>query len=175
MKLEANARIPFPREKVFSTYRDRLPEMVPYLPNIEQITVLERSDDAGISKLHNLWKAKGEIPKVAQGIIKPEMLAWDDYATWDENAWTCEWQTKVKMFTENVQCQGKNTYVVEGNETILQIRGELDVNMKGVPGVPRFLAGKIAPHVEKFIVNLLTPNLVSVATGLEQFLKAEQG
>jgi hypothetical protein len=175
MKIEADARISFPRELVFSTYRDRLPELVPHLPNIKRITVQKRDDEGGVSKLLNLWEAKGEIPKVAQPIIKPEMVAWLDHAKWNQNDWTCEWRTEPRMFTESIRCEGKNQYVVDGGETILQIRGVLEIDLKGVPGVPKFLAGKVAPIVEKFIVDLLRPNLISVAGGLEKFLQAERG
>lgn len=177
MKIEADARISFPKDLVFSTYRDRLPELVPYLPNIKAITVLEREDDhqgtPGVSKLLNLWEAKGEIPKVAQSIIKPDMVAWHDHALWNENQWICEWRTVPKMFTDNIRCEGSSNYLEDGDGTILQIRGILDLDLKGVPGVPKFLAGKVAPHVEKFVVDLLKPNLISVADGLEKFLKAE--
>lgn len=177
MKLEADARIAFPRELAYSTYRDRLPEMVPFLPDVKAIHVQSRSDDvdgqAGVSKLLNLWEASTEIPKVLQAVIKPEMLAWDDYATWNQDAWTCDWRIETKMFTENVKCWGHNTYEVDGEGTLLKIRGELDVSLKGVPGVPKFLASKIAPQVEKLIVTLLKPNLLSVAKGLQDFLDAE--
>jgi hypothetical protein len=47
MKLEADARIAFPREVVYSTYRDRLPALVPYLPNIKGITVQKRGGSGG--------------------------------------------------------------------------------------------------------------------------------
>lgn len=175
MKLEADARIPFSREVVFATYRDRLPQMVPFLPNVKAIQVQKREEPApGISTLLNLWEAKAEVPKVAQGVLKPEMLAWLDHASWNQNDWTCDWRIETRMFTENVRCSGRNTYLVEGDLTILQIRGNLEVKLDGVPGVPRFLAGTVAPHVEKFIVQLLTPNLLSVAKGLEDFLRSEQ-
>lgn len=176
MKLEADARIAFPRELVFSTYRDRLPELVPHLPNIRSIKVVSRDDDGAKSKLLNDWDGEGEIPKVAQSILKPEMLGWLDHAEWDQDAWTCDWRTETRMFTKNVTCHGHNTYVEDGPEaTILQIRGVLEMDLKGIPGVPRFLASKVAPHVEKFVISLLKPNLLSVADGLQAFLKAEAG
>ncbi|MBK8013298.1 MAG: hypothetical protein IPK13_18330 [Deltaproteobacteria bacterium] len=175
MKIEANARMPYPRSLVFSTYRDRLPKLVPFLPNIKGIEVLSRQDEPelGQTRLVNRWHAKGDIPKVAQKILKPEMLAWDDHASWDERAWTVDWRIETKMFTESVRCHGHNVYLEDGEGTLLQIRGELEVNLAGIPGVPRFLAGSIAPAVERFIVALLTPNLTSVAKGLEAFLRAE--
>jgi hypothetical protein len=178
MKLEADARIRFPRELVYRTYRDRLPELVPHLPNVKKITVQRREDDAGgpgVTRLLNLWEAKGDIPKVAQGVLKPEMLAWLDHATWNQGAWTCDWRIETRMFTENVRCGGHNEYVEDGDHTILKIRGELEMTLKGIPGVPSFLAGTVTPHVEKFIVSLLTPNLLSVAEGVERFLIAQGG
>jgi hypothetical protein len=177
MKLEADARISFPRELVFKTYRDRLPELVPHLPDVQSIKVLEREEapggKTGVTRLLNLWIGKAEIPKLAQAVIKPEMLQWDDYAVWDQNDWTCEWRVATKMFTESVKCGGKNRFIDEGATTKLEIRGNLEIDLKGVPGVPKFLAGSVAPVVEKLIVTLLTPNLLSVSKGLEAFLKSQ--
>ena len=172
MKLQADARIAFPRPVVFAAYRDRLPEMLDYLPDIKAITVESREEvGPGQSKLLNIWEANSTVPKVAQRIITPDMLAWKDHASWNENDWTCDWRIETRMFTDNVDCGGHNEYVADGDETILKIRGNLDVQLKGIPGVPSFLAGTVKPHVEKFIVDLLTPNLVSIAGGLERFLK----
>lgn len=175
MKIDADARISFPRDLVFSTYRDRLPELVPHLPNVKSIQVLEREDgpggQAGVTRILNLWRAEGDIPKVAQSVIKPEMLEWKDHARWDQNAWTCEWRVETSMFTQQVNCSGKNHFIERDGQTLLEIRGNLEIDLKSFPGVPRFLAGTIAPVVEKFIVTLLTPNLVSVSKGLEAFLQ----
>ncbi|MEL7368774.1 MAG: hypothetical protein AAFN74_07675 [Myxococcota bacterium] len=176
MKLEADARIAFARPVVYAAYRDRLPEMLPYLPNIKAITVEKREEAGeGITKLLNLWEAKGDVPKVAQRIITPDMFAWHDHASWNQNDWTCDWRIETRMFTEKVNCSGHNEYIEDGDGTILKIRGNLDMDLKGIPGVPSFLAGTVRPHVEKFIVDLLTPNLLSIADGLEKFLKDQQG
>lgn len=175
MELKADAKIAFPRALVFSTYRDRLPELVPYLPDVKEIRALSREEEGAIASLKNEWVAATEIPKVAQAVVKPEMLQWLDFAKWDAEAFTCDWRIETKMFTEQVRCQGHNTYVEadDGESCVLQIRGELSVSLKGVPGVPRFLAGRVAPHVERFVVDMLTPNLLSVAKGLQAFLDAE--
>ena len=172
MKLEADAHIAFPRPVVFSAYRDRLPEMLPYLPDIKAITVKSREElESGITKMVNVWEAQSDIPKIAQRVITPDMLAWTDHAQWSQQAWTCDWKIETRLFTENVNCGGHNEYLEDGDGTLLKIRGELDVQLKGIPGVPSFLAGTVKPHVEKFIVDLLKPNLLSIAGGLERFLK----
>lgn len=178
MELKADARIPFPRTLVYETYRDRLPELVPYLPDIASIAVESREEgvdgNAGQSRLVNRWRAKGDdVPKVAQAVIKPEMLGWLDHALWDQDAWRCDWRIETQMFTENIRCSGSSVYEERDGSTMLRIRGDLDVSLSGVPGVPRFLASRVAPHVEKYIVQLLTPNLLAVATGLERFLEQQ--
>lgn len=177
MKIQADATLSFSRALVFSTYRDELPALVPYLPNVRAIEVLSREDDAdntqGKTRLHNLWRAEGDIPKVAQAIIKPEMVAWDDHAIWNQTEWTCEWKVVPKFFTNSIRCRGKNQYVDHGNSTTLQIRGELEVDANRIPGVPRLLARRIAPVIEKFIVALLTPNLLQVSVGLEKYLQEQ--
>lgn len=175
MKLEADARIAFPQETVYLAYRDRLPDLVPYLPDIRTIVVEAREEGVGGDParvdLVNVWSAKADIPKVLQAIVKPEALAWVDRAKWNQAAWTCEWTIEPRVFTSNVRCSGATTYRSEGDHTILEIRGDLGVDPKGIPGVPRLLAGTVAPAVEKFVVNLIKPNLLSVAQGVERFLQ----
>lgn len=179
MKLEADARIAFPRETVYAAYRDRLPELTPYLPNVRAITVQSREEAVGGNParldLVNLWEAKADIPSLLQGIVKPESLAWIDRAAWDDEAWACDWQIEPKIFSQNVRCSGRTSYRADGDATIQEIRGELEFDPSGIRGVPSFLAGRIAPTVEKFVVHLIRPNLLSVAEGLERFLKDQQG
>ena len=175
MKIEADAKLSYPREVVFASYRDKLVELVPHLPNVREIEIKSRDDDGGITRMLNIWHAKGEIPKVAQSIIKPEMVCWEDHAIWNQDEWTCEWKVVPKFFTNNVVCQGKNQFVEQGDTTVLQIRGDLQIDAKGIPGVPRLLAGRIAPVIEKFIVGLLTPNLLTVSDGLVKYLDSNKG
>jgi hypothetical protein len=178
MKIEADARIAFPRDVAFRAYRDELVALVPYLPNVNAIEVKETESAPGgvasrMRKL-NVWRAKADVPTAAQAIIKPEMLAWDDKAVWDEATWTCDWQTIPHFFTERIKCAGRNTFVVDGNNCVLQIRGDLEVDVKGLPGVPRLLASTVGAAIEKFVVALLTPNLTSVSKGLEAYLRQKK-
>ena len=174
MDFTCSDTVTHPAEVVHLLLRDDMTQILPYLPDVDGIEVLTREDEDRGVRLVNLWRAsEGAVPKVAKPFVKPEMLSWKDHALWNQNEWTCDWRVETTMFTENVNCYGHNTYVVDGEHTILQIRGELDVSLKGVPGVPKFLASKVAPQVEKLIVTLLKPNLLSVAKGLQDFLDAE--
>ena len=42
MELRADATIPFPRPVVFAAYRDKLQDMLEYLPNVRKIEIRKR-------------------------------------------------------------------------------------------------------------------------------------
>lgn len=172
MKVEADTYIDFPRELVFRTYRDRLTELVPHLPNIRLITVESRVDEGDIVRLLNRWEANADVPKVARSVVKPDMMVWLDHAVWNESAWECDWRIEHATFADQVKCGGRNRYLEEGGRTKIEIRGELSVDAARIPGVPRMLAGTVAPVIERFIVQTIRPNLVSTADGVQAFLRS---
>jgi hypothetical protein len=171
MKIHSESRIHHPLELVYTCYRDQLPQIAPYTPDIREIIVNSREDLEQGPKLHNIWVADREIPKVAQGIIKPEMLRWDDFAEWNNSAKHVDWTLNIPAFPNQVACSGRNAFFADGPDaTRVVLTGDLQINVKNVPGVPRLLAGRIAPKLEAFIVKLITPNLEKVNHSLERFL-----
>lgn len=172
MELAAKTRIPFPRELAFATLRDRLADTVPFLPNVKSLIVKERKVEGTKTHLVNEWTAKVEIPSVAQSYLKPEMLMWLDYAAWDEATYSCEWALKTNVFPGLFECVGSTKLVTVGNETEMDLRGDLSINMAKAP-VPRLLAGTLKPVVEKIIIAALKPNLTSVGDGVTKFLQAQ--
>ncbi|MFZ5480055.1 MAG: hypothetical protein ACOZNI_25040 [Myxococcota bacterium] len=175
MQIHASSLIHHPRARVYQAYRDELPKIAPYMPNIKEIVVRRREERPGGVKLHNEWIGKGEVPKVVQGIIRPDMLRWDDFADWDDAASACAWQIKLRAFTENVKCGGTNRFTEEGpGKTRVTLTGTLDIDLREIPGVPRVLAGTIAPQVEKFVIALITPNLEQVNASLGRYLDANK-
>ena len=68
---------------VSSIVRDRLPDLVSLLDDIEQITVIDRVEASdGTVRLVNHWKANPPIPPMLASVIDPSMLAWLDRAEW---------------------------------------------------------------------------------------------
>ena len=175
MKFEDQAILSHPLELVFEAFRDRLTELTPYLPAIEAIETVEREElGPGRLRLVNIWHGAGEIPKAARKLLSEKMLSWTDHARWDESKWTCEWRMETHAFTEAVRCWGENHFVeVDPGHTRLEIRGEIEIDMKKVKGVPGFLAGTIGRTVEQFLVKQITPNLTSVSDALTGFLQLE--
>ncbi|MFT4975260.1 MAG: hypothetical protein ACI8S6_001147 [Myxococcota bacterium] len=175
MKIHSESRIPYPAALVYAAYRDRLPEVAPYIPDIGSITVVAREQTPGGVKLHNRWKADREIPAIVQRFLTPEMLCWDDYAEWFDAKRDCSWRLSIPALPDQVQCKGHNTFIEDGDQTRVVLTGELTIQADRVPGVPRILARRLAPQIEKFIVQLITPNLQKVNDSLGAFLDAQQG
>ena len=176
MRIHSSSLVNHPLDRVYSAYRDELSGIADHIPDVEYVKVLGREEKAGRTKLHNEWKSSKSIPGFARKVLRPEMLCWDDYAEWVHQSWTCEWVLKVRAFTEAVTCAGINHFTAEGEgQTRVVIEGRLDIDLKRVPGVPRMVAGPLAPRVEGFIVSLITPNLERVNGGLGDYLDEKFG
>lgn len=171
-KIDIKDTVDYPLEKVYATFRDHLAEMQPYLPTIESIDVesYERVDEDTV-KIVNIWRAAdSEVPKLAQKFIKPEMMMWTDRATWKDDKFLCHWDMEVGFLKDAISCSGTTTYTSQGDKTKVHIKGDLKVDARQIPGVPRLVAGKVGDTVEKFVVKMITPNMTEVNRGCEKFL-----
>ena len=174
MRIQSESTIQHPRDVAFAAYRDRLPEIAAYIPDIREIIVQAREEEGSVVSLHNEWFADTDIPKMVQSVVRPEMLRWDDFASWDSERFVCSWNLRVGAFTESVNCSGTNTFVAVGpTETRVILAGDLTLDLSNVRGVPRFMARKLGPQIERFIVAMITPNLEQVNQSLQAFLDAQ--
>lgn len=173
MQFRSESFIAHPRDAVFAAYRDQLPEVVAYLDDIAAVNVLARSEDGPKVVLHNEWVSDREIPSVAAGFLKPEHLRWDDHATWDASTNTCAFDIKTRAFPDAVTCTGTNTFAERDGGTVVTLEGTFEVSIGAIPGVPSFLAKRIVPQVEKFIVALIQPNLAATNDAVGRFLDAQ--
>ncbi len=174
MIIFAEARIPFPRPLVYSTYRDKLVELVPYLPNVRRVDVLARRQEGGLIHFVNEWHGGGEIPVMARAFLSEAMLSWTDLATWNESEFTSEWQIKTHAFTEAVRCIGVHRFKATDSSTLIESRGELAIDAKELKGVPQLLAGRVGHIVEDFLSQKIAPNLLQVGEGVRQYLERNQ-
>lgn len=174
MNFESEEKVKFKRDLVFTTIRDRLTELVPYLPNVKKIEVLEKKKTKDIVTIKNKWYADFEIPKTVQKIIKIEQITWIDYAKWNEKDYTCEWRIEPEFFKEYVNARGKNYYIDKDGETIVRLTGEIDIDVSPHPLVPRLLSGVINKEITRIVVHGIKPNLTSLIDGLRKFLKEKK-
>ena len=135
MNIHSESVLSFPLDKVYQTYRDRLPEIAAYMPDVKEIRVLSRDDVAGGVKIHNRWFASAKLPSVAEKVIKPEWMQWDDYATWDDAQRHVDWHLEIPALGDQVRCSGRNSFW-EADGTLVRLTGDLQINLQKLPGMP---------------------------------------
>lgn len=171
MEIRSESLIRHPRALVYAAYRDSLPEIArDYMPDIREIIVHSKeARPAGVA-LHNEWVSSAELPRAMQAVIKPEMMRWNDFATWDDHGFFVDWRLKTGAFTDAIKCEGRNTFVeVDANTTRVVLTGTLTIDPKALP-VPRLVAGTMASTIESFVVKMITPNLTKVNESLQTYL-----
>ncbi len=171
MQINAEILIPFPRSLVFSTYRDQLLDLIPYLSNVKGIEPQSRTEINGRVQLVNVWHGGGEIPPPARALLSESMLSWTERATWNPTDFTTDWQIETHAFTEAVSCIGKNYFLESTGGTKLVSTGKLAIDANQIHGVPHFLAKIIAGVVEDFLGSKIEPNLVQLGEGVRAYLE----
>ncbi|MBN2496266.1 MAG: hypothetical protein JXR96_16860 [Deltaproteobacteria bacterium] len=164
--------IAHPIERVYSTLRDRLAELVAYTPALESVETLERSEpEPGRVHLVNRWQAnRSAAPKIVRPFMTRSLLSWKDVAEWDQASWSTRWRFETFHFDKLFDCEGHNCYEEVEGGTRFTMNGSLSVYPERMPGVPRTMAKRLGPRVERFILKLVRPNLTALIHGLQGFL-----
>src|SRR5579863_1065762 len=117
MQIAIEAVLPFPRGVVFPTYRDRIVDLLPYLPNVRRIEERSRVERGGVLEATHVWHGGGEIPAIARSVLSESMLSWTDHARWDEGEGVCAWRVETHAFRDAVTCAGTHAFRDEGTGT----------------------------------------------------------
>lgn len=175
MEFRCEGKVGAPVEVVYATVRDHLPRLVPFLENVERIEELERKPEGdGRLRLLNRWRADaGQVPPPVRPFLKPEMLEWLDHALWLDAEKAVDWRIEPSAFQGLYICQGRNHFTGDGANATLTIHGQLTLDPSRIPGVPTFLAKKVAPSVEAYLLERIKPNLVALATGVGKYLQSQ--
>ncbi|MCB9786949.1 MAG: hypothetical protein H6744_09690 [Deltaproteobacteria bacterium] len=161
-------------ELVLETMIERMNEIVPFLPSIESIETREHETlPDGRIRIVRYWQAKPDsAPSAVRPFVTKEHLGWIDTALWTPSEFKVDWTLSTSM-SKFYTCGGTNSFGPHPDRpenTLVRIAGELEIYADKLPGVPGFIGKRIAPQVEKFVVNMITPNLVELAPGLQGYL-----
>jgi hypothetical protein len=171
MLITADLRLPFPRSLVYLTYRDKLVELVPFMPNVRSVEVKSRRQEDERIYCVNCWHGGGRIPLAVRAVLGKAMLSWTEYDNWDESNFTLEWRIETHAFTEAVFCAGNNRFLEDDGTTIIETRGELRIEPEQIEGFSQSLKGKIASIVENFLGKKIVPNLIQMSQGVHSYLQ----
>lgn len=176
MDFEFTEAISHPRERVYELLKNGLTDLVPLVPNVIQVSELSREQiGPGEENIVNEWHGDpGSAPRLLRPFIRPEMQIWRDYAHWVDHEYLVHWRFEAPSFANFYECGGTNYVEEDGSGgTIVRLTGTLVTHPERIRGVPKGLARKLAPTVEKWLINLVSPNLSELPKAVQQFLDQE--
>ena len=177
MKFEYKEVITWPVSRVYPVLRDQLVELPEFLPEVDAIEELERSADGpGRWRIVNHWHGSSKsTPAAVRPFVTKSMLSWKDHAPWIDAETKVQWHFETSHFETLYQCAGTN-YVEDAGDGTTQLRltGELTIHPDKLPGVPKILGKKLAPKIEQWLINMVTPNLAQMPKAIQAFLDRTQ-
>lgn len=171
MKIDLQVVVPFSPRQVFSVYRDRLPELVAWLPSIASVEVKDLREEGPLLHQTNLWRGGGDIPAMLRRFVSADLLEWYEHISWNQDTLVADWKALVPAFSHAVRAEGRHRLeALSESATRLSVHGELEVDGLKVAQLPRMLARSVGPLAERFLSSALRQNLEHVSTGIIQFL-----
>lgn len=171
MQVEYTDTINAPLEEVYKLVKYDLQKIVKYLPNIEEIQVLEQKKVKNKDFILNQWTAEAKVPSLAKKFINKELFSWKDCAYWDDSKFQVKYEIEPFFAKGIYEAKGCNSFKADGDKTELTLRCDVEIYPDKIPGIPKFIAKKIHPIIETMIENMLAPNVTSLSKGIKDYLK----
>jgi hypothetical protein len=113
------------------------------------------------------------LPEILHGVLAPHHLVWTDHSVWTTADHACRWSVVSHYFPDHVRCCGSTRFVSTTNarSTSVMLTGTIDVDPRGVPGVPDLAARGIARTIEEFVCALFPWGLRKVVDGVSQMIE----
>ena len=159
-----------PIEKVVEAFRDSLPNLAPYLPNILAIETLEKRAEGEIQEIVNRWYSSWVPPAPIRKMIKIDELSWTDYATWLIPENKVVYRLVFDRLDEIVSVNGETAFFKIGDKTQVRYTGHISVNLPKLETISSLLSRTIGDQISKMIMTVVRPNMFAVNRGVEALL-----
>ena len=170
MKINVSEPLPMSAEEVFLLLRDHMPKLVPYLYDITSIEVTDRVEEGETVKLTNHWYGDpNSVPAAVRRFVSQDLLSWKDHATWTTSTMTANWWLEPRVGGRLFECKGSTSVHAEGETCSLKMDIDLQIHPQNIPGVPKILARRFAPQIEKVIAGQITPNMKNMAVSIRRY------
>lgn len=174
MQLDHTDIIPAPLSVVYSLVKDKLPDIVPYLPSVKRIDKLEEQKlKDNCTRIVNQWYAKVEVPSMVKKFLSEDLFSWKDIALWQDSDTSVSYELESSVGKNLFTARGKNHFKAAKNDTTeLRLSCQIEIHAENIPGIPKLMARGIVPTVEKIIEKMLQPNMTSLGEGIRAYLAA---
>ncbi|MBW3579201.1 MAG: hypothetical protein KY462_15990 [Actinobacteria bacterium] len=163
---------------VWTTMRDRLPELVPMIDDVDQITTLEReelTDDR--TRLVNEWQVRQRIPELLRGALPQGELGWIDRNIWDDDSHLCTWQIEPFVLPGAIRCEGSTSYesAMAGRGCRVLFEGSFDLSDDALSALAAPLRRPATRFVETIVTTLIPRNTRSLLEAAAQRASEDAG
>ena len=172
MLIQTTAVVPFPRSSVYVTFRDKLVDLVSYLPQVRSIQVKSRREEGEQVHITNEWQGTGEIPPLLRSLLSKDLLKWTEYNIWNNTEFTLQWRIETHAFSKAFHYAGENRFLEEDNHTVIESQRQLWIEPQQLQGVPSLLRKQVAQVAEQFLGKRMEPNQLEIAEGVKLYLQA---
>lgn len=171
MRFDVQDDAPFPRELVFRTHRDALPEIAPRMTEVERVERRGRAVTATgvITQTHRWVGHPSALPLLLRPLVPADMLRWEDESRWDPSTWTCSWRVTVPALGPMADITGTHTYTETPTGCRIALEGTFDFHPERVPQLT--LPPGAVPIVERFVVALIVPLVTKSGRAVVAYLQ----
>lgn len=158
MRFTVTEHVPSPREEVFRFQRDRVADVLDRMPGVVSVEVLSREVEGPRIRTVKRWTgAVDALPRAVRAAVPESAAQWKDTAVWDESRWAVDWSMDLYGFPGGLVGRGRNRFDADGDETIVQVTGELVLVPGRIPGGA--VLRPLLPAVERLILAQIRTNL----------------
>jgi hypothetical protein len=171
-RIEASTTIAHPPARVFAALRDRLEALARLVDQIESVEVLAREQQGELLYQHNRWQGvKDSVPAAFRRLAPRDLFGWFDHAEWHEPSLCCRWRVEPLRAKHLFDCRGTTTVADDGQGgSRFTLRGELELHLERIPGLPAFIGRRINGIAARFVANAMRPNLLAMASAVRDYL-----
>lgn len=152
-------------EPVWATVRDRLPELVAAMDDIDRVVVVERTEtEQGRVCLTNEWHAKMQVPEMLRSRLQADAIGWTDRNEWTDSNRTCQWSIEPWVLRDFVRCSGITRYepAIGGRGTRVTFEGNFQLGQGALSGLAGALAAPLSPLIEAIVTTVIPKNFRKV-------------
>lgn len=165
MYLESDDIVNHPADEVYPLVRDQLPKLLPYLPDIEEVTEVSRDRESDTRvRVVNRWRARAAVPKMLAKFLPADLFTWTDRALWKDDEQCVEYVLEGFGY----EVAGTNYFTSEGDSTRIRVTATLTVHHEKFK-IPKIIFKKGMTLLEGTIRSALAPNLTALSRGLKAY------
>jgi hypothetical protein len=155
MKIEREEFLLHPADEVYPLVRDRIDELLPYLPAIQSVEILSREPAVkGKTRVRSRWRIRP--PALLGRLLPAAAFVWDEDAVWNDRKYCVE--STIRGY--GYESRAKTFYEPASDWTRVRIEAEISFRPHSAD-IPKENLEKIVSAAEDALRDAIEPNMTA--------------